>query len=210
LISWTAGFYRSEGEAAVRHRQVCLLAVVTLIVAQPSPAAADTIFTPYFGWTFAANYAGAEPPRKFVYGGDLMWLGSSGLGFEIDFAYHPNFFEPGDEEAIFDFDSDGNVVTFMGNLVIGYQGGGLQPFLTGGFGLMRTNIDDVTGLFGDLRDTAWGLNLGAGLRAGGSQFGVRGDLRYFRQLSDVEFGDVDIDLGDFSYWRGTVGVSFRF
>lgn len=194
----------------MRIRQAFMLSVVAAGLVMPSRAAADTFFTPYLGSTFAAKYGDAEPPKKFVYGGDLMWLGTSGLGFEIDFAYHPNFFEPGEDEELFDFDSDGNVVTFMGNLVVGRKGGGIQPYVTGGFGLMRTNIEDVTGFFDGLSDTAWGVNAGGGVRLGGPKFGVRGDLRYFRQLSDIELGGLDFDLGDFSYWRGTVGVSFGF
>ena len=194
----------------MRIRKALMLGTIAVALVAPSGAAADTFFTPYIGSTFSAKYGNAEPPRKFLYGADLMWLGTSGVGFEIDFAYHPNFFEPGDNERLFDFDSDGNVVTFMGNLVFGYKGGGVQPYVTGGAGLMRTNIKDVTGLFRDINDTAWGLNAGGGLRAGGPKFGVRGDLRYFRQLSNIEFGDVNVDLGDFSYWRATAGVSFRF
>lgn len=187
-----------------------ILGFVVVLLALPASAAADTFFTPYLGSTFGANYADAKPPSKFVYGGDLMWLGTSGLGFEVDFAYHPNFFEPGDDDDLFDFDSDGNVITLMGNLVFGHKGGGIQPYVTGGFGLMRSNIQDVTGFFDDFSDTAWGVNAGGGLRAGGPKVGLRGDLRYFRQLSDINVGDVNFDLGDFSYWRGTVGLSLGF
>jgi hypothetical protein len=39
---------------------------------------------------------------------------------------------------------------------------------------------------------------------------VRGDVRYFRQLSDIEFGDLDANLADFSYWRGTIGLAIGF
>ena len=191
-------------------RKTLPLWVLSIVLALPSTAAADTFLTPYFGWTFSSQYAEAELPTKFAYGADLMWLGSSGLGFEIDFGYHPNFFQPGDDEEFFDFESDGNVVTFMGNLVFGYAGGGVQPYVTGGFGLMRTNIADVGGLFDDISDTAWGVNAGGGLRMGSPKLGIRGDLRYFRQLSDVQIGDVDVDLGNFSYWRGTVGLSIGF
>ena len=191
-------------------RKTLPLGILSIVLALPSTAAADTFLTPYFGWTFSSQYAEAELPTKFAYGADLMWLGSSGLGFEIDFGYHPNFFQPGDDEEFFDFESDGNVVTFMGNLVFGYAGGGVQPYVTGGFGLMRTNISDVGGLFDDVSDTAWGVNAGGGLRMGSPKLGIRGDLRYFRQLSDVEIGDVDVDLGNFSYWRGTVGLSLGF
>jgi hypothetical protein len=192
------------------HRTWSWLVVIMSVFCLPSSAEADGYFTPYFGWSFDAKYGPAEPNSRFVYGGDLMWLGTSGVGFEVDFAYHPNFFDPGDDEEFFDFDSDGNVITFMGNLVFGYAGSGVQPYVTGGFGLMRSNIKDVGGIFEDISDTAWGVNAGGGLRVGGPGFGVRGDLRYVRQLSDIEFGDVDFELADFSYWRGTVGVSFGF
>ncbi|MCA1586466.1 MAG: porin family protein [Acidobacteria bacterium] len=194
----------------MRTRRAWLWAFIASTLAVPSTARADTFLTPYIGSTFAAKYGVAEPPNKFVYGADLMWLGTSGVGFEIDFAYHPNFFQPGDDEDLFDVDSDGNVVTLMGNLVFGYQGGGIQPYVTGGAGLMRSNIQDVSGFFDDVSDTAFGLNAGGGLRIGGPKLGVRGDLRYFRQLSDIQVGDLGLDLGDFSYWRGTVGVSFGF
>ena len=176
----------------------------------PSRASADAFLVPYFGWTFDSKYGPAEPNNKLVYGADIMWVGTSGLGFEVDFAYHPNFFEPADDEEFFDFDSDGNVVTFMGNLVFGYQGGGIQPYVVGGFGLMRTNIGDVAGLFDDISDTAWDVNAGGGLRFGGRKLGVRGDLRYFRQLSDIEFREIEFDLADFSYWRGTIGLAIGF
>ena len=39
-------------------------------------------------------------------------------------------------------------------------------------------------------------------------FGVRGDVRYFRNFGDHEAdNEFDIDFGDFSYWRGTGGWS---
>lgn len=191
-------------------RSLVVAALAALLMAIPAKAQADTLFTPYIGSTFAAKFGDAEPPSRFVYGADFMWLGTSGLGFEVDFAYHPNFFEPGDDEQVFDFDSDGNVVTLMGNVVFGHKGGGVQPYVVGGVGLIRSNISDVGGFFEDVSDSSFGLNLGGGLRVGGPKFGIRGDLRYFRSFSDIDFGDLDADLGAFSFWRGTVGVSFGF
>lgn len=187
------------------------LVVFTSLVAcalVSTSARADTFLTPYLGSSFSSNYGGIETPNKFVYGADLMWLGTSGVGFEIDLAYHPNFFEAGDRDELFDFGSDGNVVTLMGNLVFGYQGGGVQPYVTGGFGLMRTNIEAPLDLF-EVNDNTFGVNAGGGLRLGARRFGIRGDLRYFRSLSDVS-PIANIDLGNFTYWRGTVGLSLGF
>ncbi len=194
----------------MRTRSLVVVALAAVLFAVPASARADTFLTPYIGSTFAAKSGNVEPGSKFVYGADVMWLGTSGLGFEVDFAYHPKFFSADDDETLFDLDADGNVLTLMGNVVFGYKGGGIQPYVTGGLGLMRTDISSAGDFFDEVNDSAFGLNLGGGLRFGGPKVGVRGDLRYFRQLSDVNFGDVDIDLGSFQYWRGTVGVSIGF
>jgi hypothetical protein len=194
----------------MRTRSLVVCALAAALLAIPASAKADTFLTPYVGWSFAAKSGDVEPGNQFVYGADVMWLGTSGLGFEVDFAYHPKFFSADDDETLFDLDSDGNVLTLMGNVVFGYQGGGIQPYVTGGLGLMRTDVSSAGDFFDEVTDSAFGLNLGGGLRFGGPKVGVRGDLRFFRQLSDVDFGDVDIDLGNFQYWRGTVGVSIGF
>ena len=36
--------------------------------------------------------------------------------------------------------------------------------------------------------------------------GFRGDLRYLRSFEDL---DETFDAGDFDFWRGTAGVTFR-
>lgn len=45
--------------------------------------------------------------------------------------------------------------------------------------------------------------------------GIRGDVRHFRNLTnddpDDDFPDPgDFDLGDFTFWRATAGLTFRF
>jgi hypothetical protein len=41
--------------------------------------------------------------------------------------------------------------------------------------------------------------------------GIRGDVRYFRALQDIESDDeFDVSLGDLRFWRGSVGITFRF
>jgi len=42
-------------------------------------------------------------------------------------------------------------------------------------------------------------------------FGLRGDVRYFRSLQDDNGGDdIDLGFGSFDFWRATVGATFRF
>jgi len=45
----------------------------------------------------------------------------------------------------------------------------------------------------------------------GKNLGIRGDVRYFRNLGDPEpDNEFDIDFGDFSFWRGTAGIVLKF
>ena len=60
------------------------------------------------------------------------------------------------------------------------------------------------------------LNVGGGLQGNFNEHvGLRGDIRYFRSLQGngddgIIIDPREFDLGDFDFWRGTVGVSFRF
>ena len=60
--------------------------------------------------------------------------------------------------------------------------------------------------------TDWGFNVGAGVAGFFSDnIGLQGDVRYFRSLQDNNGSDdVDFGLGSLHFWRGTVGVVFRF
>jgi hypothetical protein len=174
----------------------------------PSPSSAQqTFLTPYIGSSFNSTFDDFDFGTKIHYGASLTWLGSSGLGFEVDLGYAPTFFKPG-EDDFFDFDSDGSVTTLMGNIVLGGGGGGVRPYASGGIGLMRSHIESPADLL-DYKDNGFGVNVGGGLRGGTGRLGIRGDLRYFRQISDLT-PLRNFDLGDFSFWRGTVGLSLGF
>lgn len=192
----------------MRLRRLVAASVMAMVVLAASrTASADTFLTPYLGTTFGARFDAADPGRKLHYGAAATWLGASGVGFEIDFGYAPTFFAAGEDE-LFDFKSDGNLVTLMANVVFGRAGGGVQSYVSGGFGLMRTNIDGPLALL-EYRDSGFGVNAGAGLRLGSGRFGLRGDLRYFRQISDLTPFRT-LELGSFHLWRGTVGLSMGF
>ncbi|MGE0039923.1 MAG: outer membrane protein [Vicinamibacterales bacterium] len=183
-----------------------LLLVVACLFASPRTASADTWLTPYIGSTFNVDFGGYDPGRALVYGASATWLGDSGVGLELDLGYAPNFFEP-EGENFFDFGGTGNETTLMANLVVAPGGGAVRPYITGGVGLMRSSLSSPLDIF-SYSDSAFGLNAGGGLRVGGA-VGLRADVRYFRQLQDVSPINA-ISLGNFSFWRGTVGVSFGF
>jgi opacity protein-like surface antigen len=193
-----------------------------LLFASPSRASADWLFTPFIGANFGGNADFGEFDdfddefeRRVDFGASLGWMGGGIVGFEVDFGYSPNFFEntvgPGD----FEF-GDNNVVTLMGNVLVGIpvggqSGPGIRPYASGGAGLIRSHVDGG-GFFDDLNSNDFGVNIGAGINGFFTDnIGIRGDVRYFRSLNDNEPDDeFDLALSDFDFWRATVGVTFRF
>jgi hypothetical protein len=56
------------------------------------------------------------------------------------------------------------------------------------------------------------VNFGGGVMAFFNEHvGLRGDIRYFRTLTDDNSGSgVDFDLGDLNFWKWDVGAAFKF
>lgn len=181
------------------------LALALSLAAAPRAFAQGTYFTPYIGSSFKSSFDDYDFGTKLHYGAALTFLSGSGIGVEVDFGYAPTFFEPG-EDQFFNLESKGSVTTLMGNLVLG---GPTGLYASGGLGLMRSNITSPSDLF-EFKDNGFGMNVGGGLRIGAAKgFGVKGDLRYFRQLNELGLFQ-NFQLGDFSFWRATVGASFGF
>ena len=193
-----------------------------LLALLPTSASADWLFTPYVGGLFggSANFSDFddtddEIEQRMTFGASIGFMGAGIIGAEADFGFAPNFFQDTVGPGNFKF-GDSNLFTAMGNLIIGapiggQSGGGIRPYVTGGAGVIRAKITANT-FFNELTTTDFGINLGGGVIGFFSDnVGVRGDLRYFRALQDNEpgSGDLDLGLGDFKFWRGTVGVNFR-
>jgi len=190
-----------------------LVAVAT--VAAPARASADWLFTPFIGATFggSADVAGSGDTfsdnfhRKVNYGAALEWMGGGVFGFGLDFGYSPNFFRDSDTGEF----GDGNVTTLMANIIVGAPVGGIRPYASGGVGLIRQRVDDVGQFFDTIDSNDWGFNAGAGIMGFFSDnVGVRGDIRFFRTVNDTNPDGVDLQLGSFKFWRGTVGITFKF
>ena len=208
---------------ALRKFAITSALALMVFVAAPAKASADWLFTPFFGMNWGGNaeftdFAGDfedEFEQKMNFGASLSWMGAGALGFEVDFGYSPNFFQNTAGDDDFEF-GDSNVTTLMANLRVGVPfggqtGGGIRPYASGGLGLIKTRIDDPEDLF-ELNSTDWGFNVGGGVTGFfNDNFGLQGDVRYFRSLQDNEPDDeVDLALGSFNFWRGTVGLVFRF
>ena len=205
---------------------------LVFVTAMARPASADWLFTPYLGIVFggAANTVDIDTldeafEQRATFGGSLDVMGGGVVGFGVDFSFTPNFFQltEGGEDFEF-FDVNSSMTTLMGNVILGIPiggttGGGVRPYVSGGAGLMRANIN-FEDIFEDLSTNELGINVGGGLAVFFSDnIGIRGDVRYFRGLEqqddddfdeDDDFADEDFGLEDFDYWRATIGVTFRF
>ncbi len=207
---------------SVKNLAVSVAIAGLVVVGLPSRASADWLFTPFIGANFGGNADFGdfddfddEAERRMDLGASLGWMGAGIIGFEVDFGWSPNFFEdtvgPGD----FEF-GDSNVTTLMANVLVGapvggQTGPGIRPYASGGLGLIRSQVDGGD-FFDDLNSNDLGFNLGAGVHGFFSDnVGIRGDIRYFRSLTDDEADDeFDLALGSFDFWRATVGLTIRF
>lgn len=187
-----------------------LIGAALLVALLPAPAGADWLFTPSFGTTFGADTNGHE---HFTYGIAVGWMSAGIFGWEADVSFTPKFFEGNDSD--FDFDGGSNVVTAMANAIIGLPFGGQQdrgfrPYLTGGLGMLQSKVGSNDDLF-HVDNSEFGFNAGIGaLGFFTDHVGVRGDVRYLRSFVDPnEDNEFDIAVGNFDYWRGLVGLTFR-
>lgn len=203
---------------------VCLSALAT-------PARADWLLTPYLGGvfggaanTFVVNDLDDEFEQRMTIGASLSYFLNGIFGVEADYSVAPNFFQFTGGTGNFDLlDLDSSVQTLMGNVVLAIPVGGsdgvFRPYVSAGLGSIRTQLRSESDVFDDITSNDAGYNFGAGAHfVAAGRFGVRADLRYFRGFESIDDEDpVDNPFFDqpfaneaFNFWRGTVGVTFRF
>ena len=180
-----------------------------LILFAPASARADWLFTPNIGTTFGADADGRE---HLTYGASIGWMGEGIFGFEADLQYTPEFFEGTDTDI--DFIDDSNVLTFMGNAIIGIPiggqtGAGFRPFAIAGVGLLQSQQESSEELF-DVDNNEFGFNLGVGAMGFATDHvGFRGDVRYVRSFEEADDNITTVGVSDFDFWRANFGVTFR-
>jgi opacity protein-like surface antigen len=177
--------------------------------ALPSAARADVLITPFAGVSFF------DGESKGNFGASV---GVGGLiGFELD-ASQTRIGSFVDVPVV---DLTADVTTVMGNLVVRLPTGAVQPYVSGGAGLIRLSGNVRVPFLGSVlsaRAQDLGMNVGGGVHLFPSDnFGIRGDVRYFRTLGDLTLDDItdigginDLPLPRLDFWRATVGVTFRF
>jgi hypothetical protein len=202
----------------------------------PPPPAPTTTYYPwvasaFIGSSFSTSSNTLEQtlnsnnnvPAGLTYGGQVgyLWHGIVGGEFIFDRAPDVGF------DSIF-LATQPHVNSYMGNVIGAYPMGAdgrYQPYVSGGFG----SIGIHTELFAlpdgvgnrvqvESNENRWGANLGGGAYAYVNRFGVRGDVRWFKasgSSNDIFDANTPADvmaralLSDLSFWRGTVGLAFR-
>jgi hypothetical protein len=163
-----------------------------------------------------------SPGADVTYGGQIayLWHGVVGGEFLADFAPHVGFDTPV-------LTQNPHVNSYMGNVIGAFpfgDDGRFQPFVSGGFGSIGIRADVLTGfdingnqISNSTNTQRWGGDIGGGMMAFANRWGVRGDVRYFRASSNNSIStDQSVDdrvtralLSDLGFWRGTLGLSFR-
>jgi hypothetical protein len=186
---------------------------LVLLISALSPAAAraDGLLVPFAGVNFGGD-SGKElqdafDAKRLNYGVSLAYMGAGVFGVEGDFAYSPDFFGKTDLGG-------SSVMTATGNLLLGIpiggqHGFGVRPYALIGVGIIRNKVE----AFGDLlnlddTNSAWDFGGGIMLFLG-THVGLRGDLRYFRTFSNVDFGVLDTSQ-QLDFARASAGLIIRF
>jgi len=184
-----------------------IIASAAAVVLAPMQARADGFVTPWVGSAFGSNINNGQATIGVSAGG----MGAGIIGGEMDFGWSPSFF--GTKS---DFGNN-TVMNLMGNVIIGVpiggtHGAGVRPYVVGGIGLVRTQIDGGTIAKVSSSNNMFGWDAGGGVMGYFSDHvGLRGDVRYLRATSDLNSGVSSLDLSgnQLHYWRATVGVVFR-
>jgi opacity protein-like surface antigen len=193
-------------------RKLTLSTVAALaLAATPSVVFADVLLTPFAGITFVDD-AGKNKPTF----GATLGVGSL-IGLELDVSQ--TRLGTFDDLPIVSFEA--SATTVMGNLVVRVPAGPVQPYVSGGAGIIRIKGDVEIPFFGDVLSASaqdFGVNVGGGVHIFPTpNFGIRADARYFRTVGDLAWDEIrdidgldDLPLPRVDFWRVTGGVTFKF
>ena len=182
-----------------------ILASAAAIVLAPVQARADGFVTPWVGSAFGSNIKNGQTTFGVSAGG----MGGGIIGGEVDLGWSPSFF--GTQS---DFGNN-TVMNLMGNLILGVpvggqHGAGIRPYVVGGVGLIRTQIDGGTIARVSSSNNMFGWDAGGGVMGYFSDHvGLRGDLRYLRATSDLNVSGLDLQGDRLHFWRASIGVVIR-
>lgn len=173
--------------------------MICLLVVWPISASADTVFTPFIG----ASFGPGDTERVSTWGLSLASMAGGVFGFEIDFSRSA--------EAVTSsvFIENSRVTQVTGNIIVGVPIRAVRPYIVGGVGWVRTEINATDLLLAEQTD-GLGATVGGGLMGFFSDHvGARVDLRYLRGAS-VGRSFTEFELEKVGFWRAAVGLALRF
>jgi len=195
---------------AIRRLSLVLVASLLFSVAGAREAAAQGFISPFLGYNFSGQ-SGCQQitncsDKRTDYGVSLGTLGSI-LGFEAELGYTKNFF--GESSA-----QTSNVLTFMGNLMLGPRIGPVQPYGVFGLGLIRTTVEaTLANSTSDQNQFGWDGGGGVIIMFN-PHVGIRGDVRYFRTFDVLSllnnFPNLPPSNSNLDYGRFAGAFVFKF
>jgi len=202
-----------------RHARFRVAVFLALCLAgSVADARADWLFTPFVGTTFGGetvflDFEGAVPAKHWIYGGSVSRISDRVFGIEAEFTWVPGLF---DGEGSLNLVQSNWVTGLFGNVIaavpLAVSRDSLRPYLVGGLGLVHIRREDSAALGLD-EDTSNSLGLQVGGGALGmisARTGLRFDLRHVRTLSRGANQLTGERASKLSFWRATVGVTFRY
>jgi hypothetical protein len=179
--------YWLAGGSSMRALTIAAALAFLCVVAVPATVHAQGYFAPFIGFDFGGDAGKCQitgtvtgcSTNRTAYGFSAGALSHGTFGGEVDFGYAPHFF--GDAPS-----ANGNsVLSFMGNLVVAIPAGPVHPYLSGGIGVLRTKVDQLSDLT-NFSDSSFAYNIGGGLMVFlPAHLGFRIDYRYMNTFSDI-------------------------
>jgi opacity protein-like surface antigen len=186
------------------------VAAVFLVVAGARGAAAQIFVNPFVDSTLSApSTSGSRSQPGFG-----IAIGNVGtvVGFETEFAYHPELFDNAANAL-----AKSHVLTLAQNILVGPTIGRVKPYGAAGAGDLYLNVTRLSSVVipspESISTNYFTVNVGGGLMGFvTAHLGVRADLRYYRaygfKLTDLQTAGLALDRFDF--WRAGVGVVAKF
>jgi opacity protein-like surface antigen len=193
---------------SVRRLSVVFLFATLIALGSAQPAHAQGFVSPFIGYNFGGD-AGCPSitncDDKHVNYGVSFGALVKFIGFEVEIGYTPDFFG-----AI--GDTDTNVLTSMGNLMLAPRFGPIQPYGVIGAGLIRTSVS-TNGV--DNSQNKAGFDGGGGVMVFfNKHIGVRGEVRYYHSFQALDRlnlpPELSVDLGGQKLDFGRVAGAFVF